>query len=127
MKLVKRRLPNFIICYIIIITTINEPDTYYVRYVLNTLKYVIRRPARKLYFIKEELKVVFYRREYFKKIFTLSFFLLAAGLLYFKLNTICFVPYLLFINGFGTYKNNYRSLKGFYIILANLLYNKRKK
>ena len=33
----------------------------------------------------------------------------------------------MFVNGFGVHRNNYRFLKGFYLISANLLYEKRKK
>ena len=37
------------------------------------------------------------------------------------------LPMLLFIDGFGIFRNNYRSLKGFYLTPANLPYSERRK
>ena len=62
-----------------------------------------------------DLKVDYYSRESIK-VFTPTDELLSISLLF-----------ILFIDDFGIYRNIYRALKGFYIILAILGYNERRK
>ena len=68
-NLINRRFTNIVICYIG--TIANDFDIYYVKYILNTLKYIIRS-VTKLYFIKKKLEVVYYGRKYIKKMFILT-------------------------------------------------------
>jgi hypothetical protein len=65
--------------------------------------------------IRGDLKVNYYSRESIKAFTSTN-----------KLPSIS-LPFILFINDFGIYRNIYRALKGFYIILAILGYKERRK
>ena len=131
-NLVNRRLTNIVICYTDTMATM--PDTYYVRYILNTSKHIVRS-AIKLHPTREELEVAHHSREHLKKMFTRAYSSspsssasrMSQSQSLSPSNTIYSIPYILFVDGFNIYRNNYRSLKGFYIIPANLPYNERRK
>ena len=94
----------------------NDEETFvdaeiYIRRIYN-LKSKIFRSICRLHSTREELKIDYFDREYVEDFFSaLNFFL----------------SYFLFINAFGVHRNMYRFLKVFYLISANLFYEKRRK
>ena len=85
-------------------------ETIYVKQILN-VKFKHIRFICRLHLIRIELKISHFDREHIK----------------FFVNFHCSFSYLFFINDFEIHRNMYRTLKTFYLIFANLNYNKRRK
>ena len=86
-------------------------ERIYVKRVYNTNSKIIRSIVR-LHSIRAKLKISHFDRNHVKRFFS---------------QTHLFLLYLLFIDEFEIHRNMYRSLKAFYLIFANLSYEKRRK
>ena len=86
-------------------------ERIYVKRVYNTSSKIIRSIAR-LHSTRAELKISHFDRDHVKRFFS---------------QTHLSLLYLLFIDEFEVHRNMYRSLKAFYLIFANLSYEKRRK
>ena len=86
-------------------------ERIYVRRVYNTSSKIIRSIVR-LHSTRAKLKISHFDRNHVKRFFS---------------QTHLFLLYLLFIDEFEIHRNMYRSLKAFYLIFANLSYEKRRK
>jgi len=87
---------------------------------LGTIKHVVNlqqkkmRSTLKLHTLRAELELEHYGRQH----------LLGLSI---ENGPAQSMPMLLFIDGFGIFRNNYRSLKGFYLTPASLPYSERRK
>ena len=86
-------------------------NRHYIRRVLTERSFKVR-PLRHLHLTKDELKVQYFDREHFAKVFNKSHTSLS---------------YLLFIDDFEIHRNMYRVLKIFYLISVCLSYVERRK
>ena len=84
---------------------------FFIRRIFNLKSFIIR-VLRQLYSIYNELKIIYFNRDYLEIIITKSSF---------------YLFYLFFIDDFEIYKNIYYALKAFYFILIYLNYVKRRK
>ena len=85
-------------------------ERFYIKRVLNFLRWRVKF-LRQLHSIKNELKIEYFDRDWFAKVFN-KFFLSLS--------------YFLFVNDFEIHRNMYRSLKTFYLIFVNFSYKKRR-
>jgi hypothetical protein len=72
------------------------------------------RSSNLLHPLRAELEIEVYGRDHFHSLAS-------------QMNQCRAMPISLFIDGFGIYRNTYRSLKAFYITLASLSYAERRK
>jgi hypothetical protein len=91
----------------------SEP-LYSIKHVLN-MKQLVVRSTVKLHTLRAELELNQYGRDYFQSH-------MSSG----NEQSVS-MPLQLFIDGFGVFRNTYRSLKGFYLIPACLPYFERRK
>ena len=86
-------------------------NRHYIRRILTKRNFKMRS-LRHLHLTRDELKIQYFDRKHFAKVFNKSHISLF---------------YLLFIDNFKLHKNMYRALKNFYLILIYLSYVERKK